>query len=531
MRIAFLLLLAVTVFGQERYANMPSEAVPYRGFTKPYKQWYLSPDTLEYNGAAREHGTNAFLNSETVNLGFLGPLESGPEVSYGKAMLHGAQMAVDEANASGGYLAPDGRRRLYKLMIHNDSAQWGASSTEIVKMDFDEHVLAVLGSVDAASTHIMLRVTLKLEIPIVDTATTDPTVTETRIPWLIHNFPDDRQQGYALADCVFKQHNLQRIGVLRTESRYARMGVRKFADEAQRLGHTPVLEVKFDRGDKDFSTQLRMLKNARVQGIVIWAEAGDAGMILKQMRGLGMKQPVFGPSRLAYRELIEVAGAAAEGVTTAVAIDPTRSDAKWQAFVTQYRKKYEMEPDAYAAYGFDGMSMMIKAVAKAGLNRGLIMDALREYGAHTYEGVAGQAKFDYTLNNISAVRLARVENGDAESCRCRASGLRSRISSHSLGTETDGSPEDRGRERHADDVQPGLVVAVLGRAPEAPDHLEARLADLARARLDPSPRGCWFLTRTRLWSRRTSSMFRIRVSASTRSNGLFRKSRAPRSSA
>ena len=76
-------------------------------------------------------------------------------------------------------------------------------------MIFDEHVVGILGAVDGASTHIMLRVALKLEFPIVDTATTDPTVTETRIPWLLHNFPDDRQQGYAIADAVFKERKLK----------------------------------------------------------------------------------------------------------------------------------------------------------------------------------------------------------------------------------------------------------------------------------------------------------------------------------
>ena len=70
----------------------------------------------------------------------------------------------------------------------------------------------------------LLRTTLKLEVPIVDIGTTDPTVTETRIPWLLHNFPDDRQQGYTLADYVFKNLKLKRIGVIRTQTRYARIG-------------------------------------------------------------------------------------------------------------------------------------------------------------------------------------------------------------------------------------------------------------------------------------------------------------------
>ena len=396
----------------QRYANMPDEAVPFRRFTRPYKEWYVEPDTLEYNGAARERDSNDILQSKTVNIGFLGPIENNPESPYGLAMLHGAQLAIDEANAGGGYRGRGtGPGKPYALKVHNDSAQWGASSVEAVKMDFDEHVVAVLGSIDGASTHIMLRVSLKLEFPIMDTGTTDPTVTETRIQWLMHNFPDDRQQGYALADYVFKQLKLRRIGVLRTQSRYARIGVQKFSDEARRMGHQPVLEVKFERGDTDFSTQLRMLKDAKIEGLIIWSEPAEAGLILKQMRSMGMKQPVFGSSRLAYPQLLEIAGSAAEGFVATCSMDPTREDPKWQAFRHKYRRNFNTDPDGYAAYAYDGMTILINSIEKAGLNRGRIMDALREYELKDYEGVSGHAHFDYTLNNIALVTMAQVKDG------------------------------------------------------------------------------------------------------------------------
>jgi ABC-type branched-subunit amino acid transport system substrate-binding protein len=395
-----------------RYANMPDEAVPYGKFTKPYKEWYVDKDTLDYFGAARERVVEGIDASKTVNIGFLGPLENNYEARYGQAMLHGAQMALEEANARGGYGASGGSSgRPYALKVHNDSAQWGASSTEAVKMLFDEHVVAVLGSVDGASTHIMLRTSLKLEFPIMDTATTDPTVTETRIPWLMHTFPDDRQQGYTLADYVFKQLKLKKIGVFRTQSRYARIGVEKFFDEAKRMGRVPPLEVKFDRGDHDFSTQLRMLQNAHIEGLVIWGEAADAARILKQMRDMGMKQPVFGSSRMAYPALLEIAGSAAEGVVTTSPLDPTRMDPQWQEFRRKYQAKCNEEPDAYAAYAYDGMNILIGAIEKHGLNRGKIMDGLREYYGKPYDGVAEREEFDYTLNNIAPLALAKVENG------------------------------------------------------------------------------------------------------------------------
>jgi ABC-type branched-subunit amino acid transport system substrate-binding protein len=392
-----------------RYANMPDEAVPYRRFTKPYYDWFVRTDTLAYYGAAEKRPDGDLSKLSEIAIGLFAPIENNPESIFGVPELHGAQLAIEEANAHGGY-----KGKPYALKIHNESALWGASSTELIKMLFNENCWAMVGCVDGQNCHIALRVTLKLEMPIVDVGTTDRTVTETRIQWLLHNFPDDRQQGYTLADYVFKNLRLKRIGVIRTQTRYARIGVGEFNDEARRMGRQPILEVKFERGDKDFSNQLRMLRNAKVEGIVIWGEAAEAGLIVKQMREMGMKQPVFGSSRIAYPQFVQIAGPAAEGAILTSALDPTRTDPKWVTFREAYRQKFHEDPIDYAAYAYDGMNILTSAIEKAGLNRGRIMAALRDYQMKTYEGVAGKAFFDYTLNNISPVTMARVKDGKFE---------------------------------------------------------------------------------------------------------------------
>jgi len=394
---------------ESRYANMPDEAVPYRRFTKPYFDWFIQENTLEYNGAADRRPDGDPARLKEIAIGFFSPVENNPEMIFGLPALHGAQLAIAEANARGGY-----KGKPYALKLHNESALWGASSAELVKMLFDENCWGMVGCIDGQNCHIVLRTTLKLEVPMVDIGTTDPTVTETRIQWLMHNFPDDRQQGYTLADYVFKNLKLKRIGVLRTNSRYARIGVVKFNDQARRMGRQPVLEVKFERGDTDFARQLRMLRDARIEGLVIWGEAPEAALILKQMRALGMNQPVFGGSRLAYQQLIDVAGPAAEGLVVTSALNPVRDDPPWVHFREAYRKAFNEEPIDYAAYAYDGMNVLIAAIEKAGLNRGRIMDVLRDYQMKTYEGVSGTAYFDHTLNNIAPVTLARVKNGKFE---------------------------------------------------------------------------------------------------------------------
>ena len=389
------------------YANQPPAARPYANYRKPYQEWYVQPDTLDYAGAARSEPDADAASLKTINIGFLGPLDADNEdAPYGIAMLHGAQLAIDEANAAGGY-----HGKPFALCLHDDLALWGASSMAIVDMRYKDQAWAMLGSVDSASTHIEVRAALKIELPIMDTATNDPTVTQTLVPWLIHNFPDDRQQGYALADYILQQRHLKRIGILQVNNRYGRTGKEIFAQTIRRMGHPAVVEVWYAAANQDFSAQLKTIRASKIDGLVIWGNAAHASLILKQMRALGMQQAVFGSSRIDYPEVIENAGSAAEGLVVVSVIDPTRTDPAWLSFRQRYRSRFHVEPDSYAAYAYDGAKMLTVAIDHAGLNRGRIMDALRSYSMKKYAGVSGNAFFDYTLNNIAPVTFAQVRDG------------------------------------------------------------------------------------------------------------------------
>ena len=231
------------------YAKAPEDMRPYAGFAVPYYENYGS--LVEYNGAARDVPTVKPDEVDEVRIGFLGPVEDHPDQKLGLAMLHGAQLAIDEANAAHGYGG-----KPFKLMVHNDQAVWGASSNEIVKMAYDEKVWAMLGSISGDSTHIALRVSLKAEVPILNSAATDPTIPETIIPWYFTTIQDDRVQSYTLARRIYTDLGLQRVALLRVNDRYGRFGVLKFKDASRRLGHPVVIEQKYMPGDSDFHRAL-----------------------------------------------------------------------------------------------------------------------------------------------------------------------------------------------------------------------------------------------------------------------------------
>jgi ABC-type branched-subunit amino acid transport system substrate-binding protein len=387
------------------YANAPDDLRPYSRFTKPYFENYTK--TVEYNGPARDVPVPDLKELTEVRIGFLGPVSEHRDEALGRMMLNGATMAIDEANAAGGYGG-----KPFKLMVHNDSAIWGASSNEIVKMSYDEQDWAMLGSISADTTHIALRVSLKSELPIVNTAATDPTIPETIIPWSLTAIQDDRVQGYTLARRIYTERGFSRVALLRVNERYGRFGIVKFKDASRRLGHPVVLEQKYMPGDTDFHHQLSVIQESNVDAIVLWADQIPAGNILKQMHEMGMQQPVFGAFRVYGDEMLRIAGPAAEGLEFVFPYDPTRDDPVWTNFNARFRKRFDKAPDAFASQGYDGMRILLDAVCRAGLNRARIRDAL--YGLERYRGVTGEMVFDPNAKNIAPLFLGTIHNGKAQ---------------------------------------------------------------------------------------------------------------------
>ncbi|HYW78009.1 MAG TPA: ABC transporter substrate-binding protein [Thermoguttaceae bacterium] len=395
----------------ERYARTTSEMEPFR-HVKPYRQHFLLQQ--EYTGPGRTIPEPEHV--DRVKLGFIGPIEStisvatggkSHEETLGVKMLQGAQLAIEQANVRGGYLK---RKVPFELVVSNDNGLWGASGNEIVNMAYKDRVWGILGTIDGANTHIAIRVALKIEIPMINTGDTDPTLVETNIPWIARCISDDRQQGYLLVDYLYRKLGFTRVGVIRASNRYGRFGVREIRDGSRRLGKPIVLEMAYKVGSDSFSLQLERLRQAGVEAIVHWGDATDGANILNQMRAIGMQQPYFACDRCVSDEFVEIAGDNAEGVVCTFPWDPTHKDPKYDTFRADFRQRFNEEPETYAAHAYDGMNMMIWAVQVAGLNRAKIRDVIA-YRSSAWPGVTGDIPLSACLDDLGDVFLARRENG------------------------------------------------------------------------------------------------------------------------
>ena len=112
------------------YANSSSDVEPYGG-VKPFKEHFLIQ--MEYTGPGRAIPEPE--NLDSVKIGFLGPImptvsvatggKSHNEEALGIAMLRACRLAIEEANAKGGYIK---RKIPFELCVRNDNALWGATA-------------------------------------------------------------------------------------------------------------------------------------------------------------------------------------------------------------------------------------------------------------------------------------------------------------------------------------------------------------------------------------------------------------------
>jgi branched-chain amino acid transport system substrate-binding protein len=391
--------------GQEvakNYGNVPDILFPFDKYQQAYKRHFQTP--IGYYGAGREEPVPTGLKE--IRIGFLGPLSGSVMVPQGKQMLQGAQLALEEANKKGGYKGTP-----YKLMIHNDAGLWGAAANELVKMD-DEKVWVWLGSIDDIVSHVAIRATLKLEIPMVCTGDPDPTFTETNIPWVIRVISDDRQASYALSNYIYNKDKHSRVAVIRANNRYGRVGILHFNHSAIHFGHPVIIEERFNDGETDFSAQLKRIKETSPDAILIWGNAKESALILQQIRANGMNQPVYGSDRMVNPLFLSMAGKLAEGITATCQYNPDANNPKLKEFRANYIKRFGMEPDVFAAHAYDGMKIIIDAIERAGLNRALIRDVLTDMKTYQgYQGVTGKIVFDATWNDVGDIFMAKVSNG------------------------------------------------------------------------------------------------------------------------
>ena len=167
----------------------------------------------------------------------------------------------------------------------------------------------------------------------------------------------------------------------------------------------------FQSGDTDFSAQLTHIKDLNPDVIFVSALPPDKPEILIQARQLGIPSSVpFIINTLTTTD-VQAAGDAAEGTIAFTSWVNTADTPGNQAFIQNYRAKYGIEPNIWAAQSYASVYILVKAVADAqSTDATPIRDALANIT--DLDTILGQFSFDAVGDAVYTPVVLIVKNGE-----------------------------------------------------------------------------------------------------------------------
>ncbi len=350
----------------------------------------------------------ALFAAEPIRIGEVEPL-TGKEAAFGQSSHHGAVLAVEELNAASGVLG-----RPIELLTEDNQSRPGDSATITKKLIARDHVVAVINGGTSTQCLESGPVCQNAHVPLVATTATNPQVTAAG-NYVFRTCFIDSFQGAVLAKFARETLQAKRIALLTSVSSTFSVGLASvFRESFTAQGGEIVGEQKYAEGDKDFRAQLTAIRALNPDVVAAMGYYTEGALICRQARELGLRCPLVSGDGWEAPELIEIGGAAVNGVYFSAHYSSESTAPAVQAFVRKYRAKFDGEtPDSLAPLAYDAVRILSAAITRAGTTEGPpLRDALA--ATKNFDGVTGRTTIDAHRNAAKSAVIVTVAKGKFE---------------------------------------------------------------------------------------------------------------------
>src|SRR4029079_475584 len=305
-------------------------------------------------GASMALASSAF--GQDIAIGVAGPMTGG-EATFGKQMKDGPEPACADINAAGGVLG-----KKLKLEVGDDAcdpkqARSVAEKMAGMKVPFVAGHYCSSSSIPASEAYAeggVLQIT---------PASTNPTFTERKLWNTFRVCGRDDQQGVVAGDYVAKNYKGKNVAVLHDKSTYGKGLADEMKKALNKGGVKEKMYEAYTKGDKDFNALVSKMKAANIDVVYVGGYHTEAGLILRQMRGQGMKSQMISGDAIATNEFWSITGPAGEGRMFTFGSDPRKRPTA--AAVVKKFKDRNIDPEGYTLYTYAALQIWTQAATKA----------------------------------------------------------------------------------------------------------------------------------------------------------------------
>ena len=295
-----------------------------------------------------------------VKIGFAAPL-TGDQAAHGQDMLHGAQLAIDQANRINNIL-PGHRIELVALDDQHNPTQAVSVAKKFVA---DSHVVAVVGHLNSSCTKPASAVYHEARMLHISPISSNPEISRQGFDTFRRICATDDLQGPAAAQFAKATLGAQRLFVLDDMTTYGRGLANEFVKALPGLGVALVGHEGITQGEKDFTPLLTKIKSLDPDVLFFAGMFPEAALLIKQRQELGLRAQFLGSDGSYEAQLITLATPqAAEGVYLTAIGGDIRQTPTAKQFVADYEARFG-PVGAYSAYAYEATNLALWAIKRA----------------------------------------------------------------------------------------------------------------------------------------------------------------------
>ncbi|MEP7234284.1 MAG: ABC transporter substrate-binding protein [Ignavibacteriota bacterium] len=343
-------------------------------------------------------------NSDEILIGEYASI-TGQTATFGQSSHAGTTLAVDEINSAGGVLG-----KKIKLISEDDQSKAEDATAAVQKLINRDRIVALLGEVASSRSRAGGPIAQQAKIPMISPASTNEEVTKIG-DYIFRICFIDPFLGEALANFGMKTLHAKRAAILLdTKQDYSIGLANAFRTTFRKISGDIVSEQAYSSGDKDFRAALTSIRASNPDVIFVPGYYSEVSLIVRQARELGLTCPLLGGDGWDSPELTKGAEKDFNGTYFSNHFSTEDPDPAVQNFIKKYMAKYNAEPDAMAALGYDATNILADAIKRAGTTEGA---KLRDAIASTkdFPGVTGAITIDKERNASKPLTILQIVAG------------------------------------------------------------------------------------------------------------------------
>jgi branched-chain amino acid transport system substrate-binding protein len=341
---------------------------------------------------------------DRVKVGFIGPLTGGVSVN-GIGGRNSAELAVKLRNADAG------AKYEFEMVALDDECKPNVAVQVATRMAADKEIVA--GATHYCSSTAIATVDTyhKFGFPVIVWGAVLPDITYRNKYPEIHRVNGTMiNQNEANAGLITRL-GYKRVAVIHDTTDYGKGHNEYFSKALTAHGGEVVGTFGVTADQQDFTAELTKIKTLSPQVIYFGGLTPIGVRIRAQMDKLGIEAVFDGTSGIVSEAYIQGLGPLAEGTLAFREGAPTEKLPGGKAFLEQYSaQKYDNPPEAYGAFAFAAMDLILDAVEKVGPDRKKVIAALAD--VKDRDTVVGKVTFDdHGQNSVPVITGYVVQDG------------------------------------------------------------------------------------------------------------------------